>query len=221
MSPAMFSAFSTMARGVQLGVLEQRLRRGQRERPAGADRDQAVLGLDHVAVAGDRAASFLVGHREQRFEPAEAAVGAPVLGQLDRGAGEVAPCFSSFASNSSNSVNASAVAPANPASTWPSAEPAHLARIGLHHRVAERDLAIAADHDAAVAAHGDDGGGVEDIGLVARDPCGLRVNFRSGADAALFKRVPRGGTARPSLREHARCRRRLGHPVQPSDTGSD
>src|SRR5690606_28486337 len=47
------------------------------------------------------------------------------------------------------------------------AEAAHLARVGLHHRVAERDLAVAGDHDLAVAAHRDDGRGVEDIGVLA------------------------------------------------------
>src|SRR5512132_3487972 len=39
--------------GRELGVLEQRACRGVGVRPAGADRDQAVLGLQHVAVAGD------------------------------------------------------------------------------------------------------------------------------------------------------------------------
>ena len=90
MSPAIFSAFSTIARGIQLGVLQQRLRRGLRVRAAGTDRDQAVLGFEHVAVAGDDQRGRLVGDREQRLEPAEAALGAPVLGQLDRGAGEIA-----------------------------------------------------------------------------------------------------------------------------------
>ena len=45
-----------MARGRSFGVevvaVEQRARRGERERAAGADADQPVLGLEHVARAG-------------------------------------------------------------------------------------------------------------------------------------------------------------------------
>jgi hypothetical protein len=47
------------------------------------------------------------------------------------------------------------------------AEPAHLARVGLHHRVAQGDLAVAGDHHLAVAAHRDDGGGMEHGGILA------------------------------------------------------
>jgi hypothetical protein len=37
-----------------------------------------------------------------------------------------------------------------------------LRALRLHHRVAQGDLTIAADHDAAFAAYADDGGGVKD-----------------------------------------------------------
>ncbi len=63
-------------------------------------------------------------------------------------------CFSSFASKRSNSVNASAVAPANPASTLVVVEAAHLARRRLDDDLSERDLAVAAQRDRAVAADG-------------------------------------------------------------------
>ena len=49
-----------------------------------------MLGLEHVAVAGDDQRSFAIGHREHRLEPAQDAVGAPVLGELDRRAQQVA-----------------------------------------------------------------------------------------------------------------------------------
>jgi hypothetical protein len=52
---------------------------------------------------------------EHRLEPAQDAVGAPVLGQFDRRAHRCPWCFSSLASKRSNSVKASAVPPANPA----------------------------------------------------------------------------------------------------------
>ena len=53
-------------------------------------------------------------------------------------------CFSSLASKRSNSVKASAVAPANPAEHALVIEAAHLARGRLHDDVAERDLPVAA-----------------------------------------------------------------------------
>src|SRR5690606_18066973 len=70
------------------------------------------------------------------------------------------------------------------------AEAAHLARVGLHHSVAERDLAVAGDHDLAVAAHGDDGRGVEDVGVLAGVHHGL-----PGAEP--MKWGWRGGQTRP------------------------
>ena len=45
----------------QVGVVEQCLRRRVRVRTAGADRDQAVLGFEHVAVAGDDQRRFAIG----------------------------------------------------------------------------------------------------------------------------------------------------------------
>src|SRR5690606_31514603 len=60
----------------------------------------------------------------------------------------------------------------------------------LHHRVAERDLAVAGDHDLAVAAHRDDGRGVEDVGVLAGVHHGL-----PGAES--MKWGWQGGQTRP------------------------
>ena len=90
MSAAMFSAFSTIVARVELGVLDQRARRGLRERAAGADGHHVVLGLDDVAVAGDHEQVLRVAHQQQRLEAAQVAIAAPVLRELDRGARQVA-----------------------------------------------------------------------------------------------------------------------------------
>src|SRR5690606_33133090 len=72
------------------------------------------------------------------------------------------------------------------------AEAADLAGVGLHHRVAEGDLAVAGDGDAAVAAHRDDGGGVEGGGVLAGVHNGLRGRTPwMGVGRAAFK--PRTG----------------------------
>src|SRR3546814_6458390 len=78
---------------VESGVRKQRARGGQRERAAGADRDQTILWFDHVTGAADDQRGVLVGHRQQRLELSEAALGAPVLGQFHRGARELAVLF--------------------------------------------------------------------------------------------------------------------------------
>src|SRR6185312_3299151 len=97
-----------------------------------------------------------------RFEPAEAAVGAPFLGHLHRGAGEVvAVLVQLLLEQLEQGERISGSAGEAGQHVLVLAEAADLARVGLHHRVAEGDLAVAADHDLAVAAHADDGGGVE------------------------------------------------------------
>src|SRR6188474_1448187 len=75
---------------VELGVLVERLRRRLRVRAAGADREQRVLGLDHVAGARDQQRVLFIGDDQERLEPPEHAIRAPVLGELDRGPHEVA-----------------------------------------------------------------------------------------------------------------------------------
>jgi hypothetical protein len=53
---------------------------------ARADGHHAMLRLQHVAGAGQRQRDVLVGHQHHRFQPAQIAVGAPVLGEFDAGA---------------------------------------------------------------------------------------------------------------------------------------
>ena len=71
-------------------VLDQRSGRCECVVAAGADRGDAVLGFEDVAVAGEDQGHVLVGDDHHRFEVAEELVGSPVLGELDRGAQELA-----------------------------------------------------------------------------------------------------------------------------------
>src|SRR2546421_413072 len=66
--------FDDLAR-IKLRVLEERLRRALRERSARADGDHPLLGLQHVAHAGDDERVLAVCHGEHRLEPAQDAVG--------------------------------------------------------------------------------------------------------------------------------------------------
>ena len=51
---------------------------------------RAAVGLYDVARAGEEQDLLAIGHQQQRLEPAQHAIGAPVLGQLDRGAAQAA-----------------------------------------------------------------------------------------------------------------------------------
>ena len=159
MSAAMFSDFSTMSRADEFGVLGERARRRLRERSAGADGHQVVLGLDDVAVAGDHEQVLRVADQQQRLEAAQITIAAPVLGELDGGAREIAEFFE-LAFEAFEQREGIGRAAGESAEHLAVAERTHLACVALHHRVAERDLPVAADGDSAVAPHGQDGGAV-------------------------------------------------------------
>ncbi len=77
------------------------------------------FGLQHVAGAGQDQRDVLVGHDHHGLQPAQVAVGAPVLGEFDRGPGQLPRILLELASSRSNRVKASAVAPAKPPITSP------------------------------------------------------------------------------------------------------
>ena len=147
--------------GVEAVDVDQGAGRGQRVRAAGADADQAVLGLQHVAGAGQDQAG-----RSCRRPPSWPRAGAdsgrcanPWRARRRR-ACSWPGCCSSLASSRSNRAKASAVAPAKPAITAVLAQPAHLAGVGFDHGIAEGDLAVAGDHHLAALAQRQDGGAV-------------------------------------------------------------
>ena len=71
-------------------------------------------------------------------------------------------------------MSASATEPAKPGQHLAALERAHLGGLRLHHGVADADLAVAAEGDAAVLADGQDGGAVEYVShvVLALTPCG-------------------------------------------------
>ena len=120
-----------------------------------------MLGLEHVAVAGDDERVLAVGDREHRLEAAQHAVGAPVLGELDRRAHQVALVLLELRLEALEQRERVGGAAGEAGEHLVVVEAAHLARVALHDDVAERHLAVAAERDAAAAAHGQDGGAVE------------------------------------------------------------
>ena len=90
MSAAMAMARRATLLGAEPLHIHQSPRRGQRVGPARADADQPVCRLQHVAGAGEHQRDLGIGDRHHRLQAAQVAIGAPVLGELDAGAGELA-----------------------------------------------------------------------------------------------------------------------------------
>ena len=133
--------------GVERAV-EQRAGGGERVVAAGADAHDAGLGLEHVAGAGEHQRDLRVGDDHHGLEPAQIAVGAPVLGELDRGAGELAGILLELGFQPLEQREGVGGGAGEAADHVALAEAAHLLGVGLDDGLADRDLAVAADHDA-------------------------------------------------------------------------
>ena len=147
----------------RLGIerpIGQRPRGGQRIVAAGADADDAGFRLQHVAGAGEHQRHVLVGDDHHGFQPAQKAVGAPVLGKLDRGARELAGILFELGFQPLEQRESVGGGAGKAADHVAFAEAAHLLGIGLDDGLADRDLAVAADRDQPALADGQDGGAV-------------------------------------------------------------
>ena len=152
-----------------------------------------------------------VGDDHHRLQPAQIAVGAPVLGQLDAGAHRAGrDTARAWLSSRSNRVKASAVAPAKPAITSPLPRRRTLRALRLDHGLAQADLAVAADRPPARPCgrsgwwcRASTGIGVLfahrrcALGTVA--PTGRRLCRHAGACAANRAEARRSGARRPGL----------------------
>ena len=76
--------------GIQLRVFDQHARGGKGVIAAGTDGDNVVVGLDHVAGAGNHEKIAAIRDNQQRFQPAQHAIRAPIFGELHRRPLEIA-----------------------------------------------------------------------------------------------------------------------------------
>jgi hypothetical protein len=132
---------------------------------AGTNGDQVMLRLDHIAGAGDDIHAVDVRHTEQCFQTPQAAVAAPVLGQFDRRAGQVAE-FLQLALEALEQGKCVRRAAGKSGQHLAAVQAADLAGIGFHHALSQRDLAITADRNVAVPAHRQNGGAVNSLRVV-------------------------------------------------------
>jgi hypothetical protein len=121
-------------------------------------------GIEHVAGAGEHQRDVLVGDDHHGFEPAQVAVGAPVLGELDRGAHQLARVLLELGLEPLEQRECVGGRAGEAADHVALGEPAHLAGVGLDDGLADRHLPVAADDDAAALADGEDGGAVPEVG---------------------------------------------------------
>ena len=127
----------------------------------GADGGDALLRLQHVAVAGDDQRRFAVGDDQHRLQPAQHAVGAPILGQLHRRAHQVALVFFQLGLEAFEQGEGVGGATGEAGQYLVVIQAAHLACGGLDHDIAEGYLAVAAQRHALATAHRYDGSSVK------------------------------------------------------------
>src|SRR5438046_1554221 len=135
--------------GIDPVDLDQRAGRGERVAPARADADDAVLRFEHVAGARQDQRHLLVGDRHHRFEPAQIAVGAPILGELDAGAGQLPGILFELAFESLEQGDRVGGGAGKTGDDLAGAEAAHLLGVRLDDGLAHRYLAVAGDDDLA------------------------------------------------------------------------
>ncbi len=95
-----------------------------------------------------------VGHRHHRLQPPQVAVGAPVLGEFDAGAGKLLRILLELTFQPLEQGERIGGGAGEPGDHVAIAEPANLARVRLDHGVAEADLTVAGDDHPTALAHG-------------------------------------------------------------------
>ena len=157
MSPAIASDFLTISAGGSCEFASS---------ASAAACEQPVLGLEHVAVAGDDERGLPVRDGEHRLEPAQHAVGAPVLGELHRALEQLSLVLLELGLEPLEEGERVGRGAREAREHAVLVEAAHLAGGGLHDDVAEGHLAVAAHGDLVAAAHAEDGGAVELRGVL-------------------------------------------------------
>ena len=149
-------------------MVDQRPRGREGVVAAGADAEDAVGRLDHVAGAGDEQRVLGVDHGDQRFEPPQGAVRPPLLGQFGRGARHVRRVVLQLRFEAFHQGEGVGRGAGEADQHLAVHQPADFHGVAFDDGLAHRHLAVAADGDAAVVANGEDGGGAEFHGGAAR-----------------------------------------------------
>src|SRR5579883_786435 len=130
-------------RWFELRVGHKRASRREGVCAAGANRQDVIRGGDHVACTADEQEIVAIQHYEHRLKPPEDAVGAPLLRQFRGGLWYRTLVVAKFLFEAFQQAERIGSRPGKPRKYMTIVQFANLAGVGLHHNVAERDLAVA------------------------------------------------------------------------------
>ena len=161
-------------------------RGGEGEVATRANRRHVMFGLQHITGAGDHVKLLAVSDDQHRFELLQIFVGAPVLGQFDRGTLQLARRGLKLAFQPLQQGEGIGGGPGKARDHVIAArrEAADLAGGALDHGLAEADLTVTGDHHLAALAHADDGGAVPAGELIVCHLSTLSIVSRSYMAAA-------------------------------------
>jgi hypothetical protein len=145
--------FSDLAGG-ELRVARQRFGCGLGVGTSAADGGYSAVGLDHVALSAEQERLFFVADQQQSFQMAQEFIGAPIFGQLDGAASEIAVVLLEFRFETAEQGEGVGSGAGEPGEDLVVIEPADLLRRVLDDGLTERDLSVAGKYYAAVAANG-------------------------------------------------------------------
>ena len=160
-------------------MLAERDGGGARVGTARADGEDVLFRLDDVAATADEQGLLRVGDDQSGFKAAQGAVAAPVFGELDGGARELAAEFFELAFKALEEREGVGATAGEASEDFVFVQAADFADVALHHGVAEGGLAVAAEGDEFIAAHAEDGGGVY-LGWVHGGECVRREQATCG-----------------------------------------
>ena len=132
------------------------------------DRHRYSFRLQHVAGAGEHQRDLLVGDDHHRLQPAQIAVGPPVLGEFDGCSGQLPRILLELAFQPLEQGKGVGSGSGKAADHVALADFTDLFGICLDDRLADRDLAVAADHHLAALADRQNRGAVPDRQAVLR-----------------------------------------------------
>src|SRR2546430_6813155 len=124
----------------------ERARGRERVGPTRAYPDQAIVGLDDIARAGDDEGDLGVGHCEERLQAAEDAVHPPVLGELDGGARQIPAMLLELGLELREQREGIRGGAGKARQHPPAIDLPHLARPRLDDRLPDRDLTRSEEH---------------------------------------------------------------------------
>ena len=150
---------------LEVRVIKQSTGCGLRERAAAADGNDAVLRFQHIAHTRDNQRVLTVSDRKHRFQAAQHAVGAPILGEFHRRAHQVALMLFELGLKALEQGECVRGSAGKTREDFLVIQAPYLARGGLDHHIAERDLPITAQCNGVAAPHGKYGRAVKDFGI--------------------------------------------------------